>query len=485
MLSTVRSFSLDGINAQPMRVEVDVHRGLPGFAIAGMPEGAVRESRERVRAAIINAGFAFPLVRIVVDLAPASLRRAGPGLDLAIAAGILLASGQIESGRLGDAAIVGELWLDGSLRSVAGAVAMAERAAVDGVSAIVVPEVNAAEAALVDGVRAIGLARLAALPAALVGELPEASPLGIGTDGTEPDLADLRGMHELRHMLEVAAAGGHDMLMVGSGASLAAARMPSILPPLSPGEALEIAKIASACERLHPGAAIQRPFRAPHHTISLAGLLGGGDPLRPGEVTLAHLGVLFLDQLTQFRGDALESLRRALATGEARLCTAASERGLPARPQLLASVPACPCGVVGSEIDCECPPDARECYRARLLRIGASFDLICPVSVPSLREIAASPGESSAEVRARVVAARQRAASRLGDGRTNATMSAAEVRACGVDRKASLLISRNADGAALDPAVRIARTLADLEGAELVGGEHIAQALGVRSAARL
>jgi magnesium chelatase family protein len=294
MLATARTFTLDGISARPVRVEVDVHRGLPGFAIVGLPDAAVREARERVRAALVNCGFEFPLSRIVVNLAPASLRKAGPGMDLAIAAGLLRASGQLDWEEMDRVALAGELALDGQVRSIPGVLAIAEAAREDGATAIVVPAANGPEAALAGGVEVIPLVSLAELPRVAAGERgPEPSPLPLptGPAAGAPDLADLRGQPHLRHALEVAAAGGHSLLMVGppgAGKSLAASRLPSILPPLGHEGALEVARIASVTGAIGTSLPAGRPFRAPHHTISAAGLIGGGSPPGPGEVTRAH-----------------------------------------------------------------------------------------------------------------------------------------------------------------------------------------------------
>ena len=298
MLATAHTFTLDGIAARPVRVEVDVHRGLPGFQIVGLPDTAVREARERVRAALSNCGFEFPLRRIVVNLAPASLRKAGPGLDLAIASALLSASGQLEWEALSRVAMVGELALDGSIRSVNGVLAIAEAAREVGAEAILVPDENGPEAALAEGIDVVPVDSLGRLPALVAGEWephrPEALSLHAGAKPGTPDLADLRGQPHLRHALEVAAAGGHSLLMIGppgAGKSLAASRLPSILPPLATVEALEVARIASACGRLGDSLPGGRPFRAPHHTISPAGLVGGGTPPRPGEATLAHRSI--------------------------------------------------------------------------------------------------------------------------------------------------------------------------------------------------
>ena len=306
MLAIARTFSLLGVEAREVRVEADVRAGLPAFALVGLPDAAVRESRERVRAALSNSGFEFPQQRITANLAPADLRKAGPGFDLAIAAAILAATGQLPSAALADVALAGELALDGSIRAVPGALAMAEAARRAGARAIVVAAASAAEAALVDGVAVIPVERLEQLSAVGGEEEPEApSSARPSANGAGPDLADLRGQPGLRRGLEVAAAGGHSLLISGppgAGKSMAARRLPSILPPLGPAEAIEAARVASACGRpVEPVIAGRRPFRAPHHTISTAGLIGGGKPPRPGEVTLAHHGVLFIDELPGVR----------------------------------------------------------------------------------------------------------------------------------------------------------------------------------------
>ena len=492
MLATARTFTLDGIAARPVRVEVDVHRGLPNFTIVGLPDAAVREARERVRAALVNCGFEFPLRRIVVNLAPASLRKAGPGMDLAIAAGLLSASGQLEWEGLGAVALAGELALDGSTRPVQGALAMAEAACAGGAEAIVLPAENGAEAALAGDIRVIAVEALGQLPALVAGEWdpprPEALPLRLDPAPGAPDLADLRGQPHLRHALEVSAAGGHSLLLVGppgAGKSLAASRLPSILPPLAPVEALEVARIASACGRLDglPGG---RPFRAPHHTISAAGLIGGGSPPRPGEATLAHRGVLFLDELCEFRRDALEALRAPLESGEVSIARAGGQRQLPCRFMLIAAANPCPCGRGETDPDCTCAPYDVQRYQGKLSgALADRIDLLAAVRQPSAAEIGGAPGEPSAAVRERVAAARERQEWRLGPGRCNAEMTPAEARACPLAEEAATLLAdlyarQRLSGRAHDRALRLAQTLADLAGVEAIGEEQMAQALQMR-----
>jgi len=493
VLATARTFTLDGISARPVRVEVDVHRGLPGFAIVGLPDAAVREARERVRAALVNCGFEFPLRRIVVNLAPASLRKAGPGMDLAIAAALLSASGQLEWESLSRVALAGELALDGSTRPVNGALAMAEAARQGGAEAIVLPAENGAEATLVGGIDVIALDSLGRLPALVAGEWepPRPRALTLDPDPTDgaPDLADLRGQPHLRHALEVAAAGGHSLLMIGppgAGKSLAASRLPSILPPLASVEALEVARIASACGRLSGSLTGWRPFRAPHHTISPAGLVGGGNPPRPGEATLAHRGVLFLDELCEFRRDALEALRAPLEAGEVSIVRAGSRRGLPCRFMLVAAANPCPCGRGEADPDCSCAPVAVQRYQGRLSgALADRIDILAAVRQPSAAEIGGGPGEPSADVRERVAIARERQERRLGPGRCNAEMTPSEARECTLSGEAGALLAelysrQRLSGRAHDRALRLAQTIADLAGAETIEQEQMAQALQLR-----
>lgn len=491
MLATAKTFTLDGIAARPVRVEVDVHRGLPGFAIVGLPDAAVREARERVRAAMVNCGFEFPLQRIVVNLAPASLRKAGPGMDLAIAAALLSASGQLEWDGLARVALAGELALDGSIRPVHGALAIAEAAREGGAEGVLLPEGNGPEAALANGIDVVPLDSLGRLPALVAGEWEPLRPVALSLERARAggaDLADLRGQPHLRHALEVAAAGGHSLLMIGppgAGKSLAAARLPSILPPLAEVEALEVARIASATGRLD-GCGGGRPFRAPHHTISAAGLLGGGTPPRPGEATLAHRGVLFLDELCEFRRDALEALRGPLESGEVTISRAGGRIVLPCRFMLIAAANPCPCGRGEADPDCICAPVAVQRYQGKLSgALADRIDILAAVRQPSAAEIGGAPGEASAEVRARVVEARERQERRLGPGRCNAEMTPGEARACALEPQAGALLAelyarQRLSGRAHDRALRLAQTIADLAGLGAIGQEQMAQALQLR-----
>lgn len=492
MLATARTFTLDGIAARPVRVEVDVHRGLPAFWVVGLPDAAVREARERVRAALVNCGFEFPLRRIVANLAPANLRKAGPGLDLAIAVALLTASEQLSWAALPRLAMVGELALDGSVRPVSGVLAIAEAAQRLGADAVVVPAENGPEAALVGEIDVIPLESLAQLPALAAGDWapqrPKPMRLPLTPPRGGPDLADLRGQPHLRYAMEVAAAGGHSLLMIGppgAGKSLAAGRLPSIMPPLAPEEALEVARIASACGRLggRPGG---RPFRSPHHTVTTAGLVGGGNPPGPGEATLAHRGVLFLDELCEFRRDALEALRAPLEDGWVSIARAGSARRLPCRFMLVAAANPCPCGRGEADPECSCGPlDVRR-YQGRLSgALADRIDVLVAIRQPSAREIGGGPGEPSAPVRERVVAARESQERRLGPGRCNGEMTPAEARECVLSDGAAALLAetysrRRLSGRGHDRVLRLARTVADLAGAETIERDQMAQALQLR-----
>jgi len=494
MLAAVRTFAILGVEALPVAVEADVSRGLPGFAIVGLPDAAVRESRERVRSALSNCGFEFPLRRITANLAPADLRKAGPGFDLAIAAALLAASGQIPVASLERLALAGELALDGSIRPVPGALPMAEAARQAGLRGIAVAARAAPEAALADGVDVLPLERLEQLAALARGQwspAPVAAPSTNGRGPALPDLADVRGQPSLRRALEVAAAGGHSMLVTGppgAGKTLAARRLPSILPPLDREEALEVTRVASACGRAPPpGRLCERPFRAPHHTVSAAGLVGGGNPPRPGEVTLAHRGVLMLDELAEFSRRALEALRQPLEEGRVTITRAAHSVELPCRFQLVAAANPCPCGRGTEDEDCNCSPLEVKRYRTRLSgALADRIDIALAVEQPSAEALATGPGESSAVVRDRVAEARRRQGERLGAGRVNAELEPDALNPRGEldDEAREMLAAGHArlrlSGRGNHRVLRVARTIADLAGAERVGAAHVGEALTMR-----
>ncbi len=502
VLASVRSFALLGVEAREVSVEVDVGRGLPSFSIVGLPDAAVREARERVRAALLNSGFKFPQERITVSLAPANLPKAGPGFDLAIAAALAIASEQLPADALDGAALVGELALDGSVRVVPGALPMAEVARRERSRLFVVPAATAREAALANLIAPNGdgpLEPLRVIPISTLAELPRlgsTTPVLVPTLPEPhrredlPDLADLRGQPHLRGALEVAAAGGHSLLITGppgAGKSLAAQRLPSILPPLSVSEGIEVMRIASACGRASDiSRARTRPYRAPHHTVSAAGLVGGGVPPRPGEITLAHRGVLFLDELPEFSRDALEALRQPLEEGRLSVIRARHRIELPCRFMLVAAANPCPCGL-GPDGACECTLAAVRRYQARLSgALADRIDISLSVEQPAPDALDGPQGESSAEIRERVIAARERQAERLGPGRVNADMSVTELRRKSrltADAKVTLgegHAKLGLSGRGHDRVVRVARTLADLAGRARVAPDDVGGALQLR-----
>lgn len=505
MLSRVHSFGVKGVEGYPVLVELDLANGLPGYTTVGLPDSAVKESRERVASAVRNSGFKFPARRITVNLAPAEKRKEGSHYDLPIALAVLSASGQLPAEAWpARYCFVGELALDGSLRPVRGVVAMAAKAREEGFEAIVLPRDNVSEAEAV-GLRTVGCRSLREVAAVLAGQRPgeaDAAPAVRAAEACAEgavDLSDVKGQVLAKRALEIAAAGAHNVLFIGTpgvGKSMLARRLPTLLPELSSGEAIEVTRVHSVHGRA-AGLAVRRPFRAPHHSSSAAALVGGGPSGRPGEVSLAHAGVLFLDELAEFSRPSLEALRQPLEDGRAVVTRAREVYEYPARFILVAATNPCPCGWRGHpKRQCVCTPHAVGQYLGRLSGpLLDRIDLQVELAPLEFDEWAGSPekGESSAQARERVEAARRRQSLRLGreDFACNAYLDADGLRRhCALDAQGLAALQLAAErlqlsARGLDRALRVARTIADLAGAERVGVSHVAEAMQFRSLERL
>jgi magnesium chelatase family protein len=495
VLARLATFAIDGVEPRQVWVEVDIRPGLPTFTIVGLADTAVRESRDRVRAAIQNSAFEFPQTRITANLAPAFLRKVGPGFDAALALGVLAASGQVPAAALRSYAVFGELSLNGELRDSPGALAVAEGASRAGLTRLIVPVERGREAALVDGLEVIAVPTLRAAAEVVMGARPPALAAAAGTEPqvrAGPDLADVRGHATPLLALQIAAAGGHNLLLEGApgtGKTMLARRLVSILPAMTRREAVEVTRIHSVAGLCAEGLITRRPFRAPHHTTSSAGLVGGGSPPRPGEATLAHHGVLFLDELSEFQRSSLEALRQPLEDGRVTIVRGQRALMFPTQFMLVAATNPCPCGFAGVGDRCQCGEADLRRHRRRLSGpLLDRMDLLVNVERPTERELSSPPVTSSEVARQRIAQARERQRARLAGSpaRCNGELDSRLLRRYArLESEAERVIARAYASGSLsargrDRVLRVARTIADLEGTEHVGSENVLAALSLR-----
>lgn len=502
MLARAHTFTIDGLQTRHVTVEVDIRAGLPAFTIVGLADAAVREARERVRAAILNSGFEFPGRRITANLAPGDVPKVGPALDLALACAVLAASNQLPRERLDSNALFGELALDGQMRGCRGTLAVAEGTRQAGLRTLVLAGERAREAQLIEGIEVAVVESLASAARVLGGGAPDALPslaprVARGSSVIGPDLCDVRGQQHAARALVIAAAGGHNCLLSGppgTGKTMLAGRLPSILPPLSRAEAIEVTRIHSIAGALEGELAVERPFRAPHHSITTAGLVGGARRSWVGEVVLAHNGVLFLDELSEFTRAALEALRQPLEERRIAIVRAHHSAIYPARFMLLAATNPCPCGYAGAGERCACSEAELARHRRRLSGpLLDRIDVLARLDHGAAHDLGMPPLMSSARARERVLAARERQAKRLSDDgvTVNAEMDARMLsRHVALSEGSEVMLNNARERGMLSArgqhrVLRVARTIADLNGSERIGARDLGTAIALRPDASL
>jgi magnesium chelatase family protein len=502
MLARAHTFTIDGLQTRHVTVEIDIRAGLPAFTIVGLADAAVREARERVRAAILNSGFEFPGRRITANLAPGDVPKVGPALDLALACAVLAASNQLPRERLDSHALFGELALDGRTRGCRGTLAVAEGTRQAGLRTLVLAGERAREAQLVEGIEVAVAESLASAVRVLGGGAPDALPslaprCSRGSSAIGPDLCDVRGQQHAARALVIAAAGGHNCMLSGppgTGKTMLAGRLASILPPLSRAEAIEVTRIHSIAGALAGELAVERPFRAPHHSITTAGLVGGARRGWMGEVVLAHNGVLFLDELSEFTRPALEALRQPLEERRIAIVRAYHSAIYPARFMLLAATNPCPCGYAGAGERCACSEAELARHRRRLSGpLLDRIDVLARLDHGAAHDLGAAPLMSSARARERVLAARERQAKRLSDDgvTVNAEMDARMLsRHVALQEGSEVMLNKARERGMLSArgqhrVLRVARTIADLNGSEQIGARDLGTAIALRPDASL